>query len=164
METSIYNKNYQQTVQQWLLQEHEILVLFSYPNSGGAREYRFFSDYEEWRSSLSDLLPGTYVNVWYGSELPLRGSVDAAFIEQSLKIITDEQDYLIVVMEKVTYGKKSWYPWRSDRSHAHLKEDLEDFVGQMVALGKWPERQPTTVSKIWAVVPAPDGSFPDAAY
>lgn len=110
------------------------------------------------------MAPKTCVIVFREKQLPLRGKVDARFIEIALETIQDEEEYLLAGLERVNYGAMSWHRFSSGVGSEELKESLSECEGETVALGVYPPWLEDNDEVVSAVVPEADGTVITGIY
>ena len=164
MHTSALAPDFIATVEQWLSQRGEILVIFRYPNAGGARDYELHRSLHTLKERLSSVPSQTSVIAFQQTQLPLRGVVDSAFIDAALAFIPNGNEFLLVETVLTTYGKASWYRNASGMMHSELKEELEESLGRPVLLGAYPPWLHDGPSVISGYVPDSDGRIQPGAY
>src|SRR5437016_1615130 len=98
---SVYSPAFQQSCKRWLEEQREVLAVFRYSHAAGARDYEFFTSYGDLQDRIGQLRPRTCVTVWGEPQLPLRGLVDAAFINRALEQIPDGTEWLLTGLERV---------------------------------------------------------------
>lgn len=164
MFNSALDPQFATTIEKWLCEQSEILVMFRYPNAGGARDFEIHSSLPTIMRRLSEVPPQTSVIAFRKPQLPIRGSSTPALVEVALARIPDGTEFLIVETVLTTYGKRSWYHNASGESHAELREELESSAGRQVMVGEYPpwlEDGPDVVS---GYVPDKDGRIKPGAY
>jgi hypothetical protein len=155
--TASTDKAFLETLQRWLVDQREILMLFRYPYAAGNKSFEFFSSCRALFDRLSELPQRTSVTAFKQPQLPLRGVVDDRFIETCIRSIPDGSEFLLVETTRRVYGRASWFHDADGTTHAELREALEDSRGSAVAVGLYPpwlEGGPDVVS---GYVPDEDG-------
>ena len=147
------------TLESWLCDQREILVLIRYPYAAGSKSFEFFSSPAALFERLRKLTPRVCVTAFKRAQLPLRGVVDDSFIESCLHTIPDGSEFLLVETVQRVYGSASWFHDIDGKTHAELREALEDSRGNAVAVGlhppwPWLDDDPDLVS---GYVPDEDG-------
>jgi len=127
-----------QTLETWLQEQPEILVLFRYSYAAGSRDYEFFTSFQALAERLRQLAPRTSVIAFRKPQLPLRGIVDDEFISNCLTSIPEATEYLVVETIRRTYGQASWFHHDSGLTYKELQADLEESRGFPVAAGLHP--------------------------
>lgn len=161
---STLEANFQETVARWLEQNGEILVLFRYSHMAGSREYELITTQQDWQERLAQAPPRTCISVWGDRQLPLRGRVDAAFIQQALRQISEEDEFLVVGLTQVSYGIAAWYRHTGGEGHAELRTALQNFAGELVAVGIAPAWSEDGGNEMSAVVPDEKGNATPGVY
>ena len=153
------------TLEQWFVNQPEILVLIRYPYAAGGKSFEFFSSPMALFERLRELPQRACVTAFRQPQLPLRGVVDDAFIEKCTGSIPEGSEFLLVETVQRTAGRASWFHDMGGQTHAELRETLEDSMGNAVAVGlhpPWPwEDIPDAIS---GYVPDEDGVARPAAY
>jgi len=152
------------TLEQWLGEQGELLVMFRYPNAGGSRDFEIHSSLSTIMKRLSEVPPQTSVIAFRKPQLPIRGVSTPALVEAALARIPDGTEFLIVETVLTTHGRHSWYRNASGESHAELREELESSAGRPVMAGVYPpwlEDGPDVVS---GYVPDKSGRIKPGAY
>lgn len=124
-------------VSDWIEATGEVLVILRYLRAAGRRDYLFCRSADDFRL-LSDSLPvGTETIVFQHPQLPFRGVCSESFIEHCLTQIPDGTEYMIALLGDSLPPEGSVSGFHDD-SHGALREDLEVFHGQAVAVGRCP--------------------------
>src|ERR1051325_8215127 len=97
------------TLEKWLSEQPEVLVMFRYANAGGARDYEIHTSIETVVRRLSEVSPQTSVIAFRKPQLQVRGISSPALLHKALAAIPDGRDFLLVETVLTTYGKHSWY-------------------------------------------------------
>ena len=97
------------TLQRWLIDQRELLVMLRYPNAGGVRDYELHSSLASITERLSAVPAQTSVIVFREPQLPIRGIVDSLLIDQALAAIPEGTEFLLVETVLTTAGSHSWY-------------------------------------------------------
>jgi hypothetical protein len=155
--TSTTDSTFLKTLNTWLQNQSEILVLFRYSAAAGSKDFEFFLSFEALSNRIGELPPFTYVTAFKQKQLPLRGVVDDSFVATCLSAIPDGAEYLIVETVRRVYGKKSWFHHDAGVSHKQLCEDLGESRGIAVATGLYPPWLEDTDDVISAIVPDEHG-------
>jgi len=154
------------TVQTWIEASGEVFTLIRFHASAGSKSFEFFHSLDAFTGRLRELQPRTCVTVFRSRQLPLRGQVDEEFIRQTLVLIAEGTEYLVVTLERTTMGATSWFHDAAGESHAELIEDLrnEHCYGKQCAVGSYPPWLEDNESVISAVVPKDDGTVIPGIY
>lgn len=161
---STNNAVFQSTVASWIAEKHEVLAMIRFHAAAGSKSFEFFDSFEAFRTELGQLPPRACVTVFRERQLPVRGRVDADFINQALASIPDGTEYLLVGLELITVGKAWWFYDSAGETHAELSEELEGQFGQLVAVGPYPPWLEDNEDIVSAVVPDSDGSIHTGVY
>ena len=143
----------------------EIVALIRFPFAAGDRSYEIFADADAFYRRLAELPERTSVTVFCDRQLPLRGIVDASFVEQVLAEIPNGADWIVARTTQISMGGRSWYHIMESNNHNDLREELlDDFCfGHSVAVGREPDRL-TAGRAIAAYVPCADGTVMPGTY
>jgi len=152
------------TLETWIREKSEILVLIRYSHAGGIKDFEFFSSFQVLAEKIRELRACTCVIAFKQPQLPLRGVVDDGFINECLKSIPEGSEYLVVELVKRVAGKASWIHHSDGESHAELRDDLEESRGTSVAAGLYPPWLKDTEDVVSAVVPDQDGVVRSGIY
>jgi hypothetical protein len=152
------------TLQQWIAQQGEVLVMFRYSRAAGSKDFEFFDSVELLNSRLQNLPLSTSIIVFRESQLPLRGTVDDEFIKTALLKIPNGVEFLVVNLTPEVYGKRSWHGHRAGTTHEELQSELKDEYGQKVAVGLYPPWLEDNESVISAIVPDETGQVTAGIY
>jgi hypothetical protein len=123
--------------------EGEVLLLFRYRAAAGSRDFMFINEMKLFETKVKELPAHTYVVLYGGGQLPVRGQVDDAFIQRVLGAVPDGSEYLVLCLERTIHDYRPHHYWESfedsaGESHAELIESLDQFRGRLVAVGLWP--------------------------
>jgi hypothetical protein len=152
------------TLESWLHNQPEVLVLIRYSYAAGSREFRLFTSLGDFSEALRQLPHLASVIVFRQPQLPIRGVVDDAFIAKCLQNISNGTEYLVTETVRRVYGHGSWFHYGSGVSHAELRDDLEECRGAPVAAGLYPAWLEDTKDVISAVVPDEHGIVKSGIY
>lgn len=155
-------------IESCIVRHGEVLVVFRYPNAGGAKEFIFFRRTAEFVEASQKLPSRTWIVSYGEPQLPLRGVVDDNFIERACGLILDGREYLIVCMEKSVldypHYHHEYYDYDAGETHEELREDLNGVRGKAVAVGLYPPWAEENEYVTDAVVADADGEIRFAAY
>src|SRR5580692_9133139 len=132
---SANDQRFLDTLDGWLRSQPEVLVLIRHSHAAGAKDFEFFSSFQDLSDRLQQLPPHTSVIAFRQPQLPLRGVVDDSFIAKCLNSIRDGQEYLVVETARRVYGRRSWFHYGTGTSHLELGDDLAESRGVGVAVG-----------------------------
>ncbi len=161
---SVYTAAFQDACKQWIQEQGEVLALFRYSYAAGSKSYEFFTTYADLQERTGQLPARTCVTVWGEPLLPLRGIVDDAFIAHSLGQIPEAREWLFTGLDRVVYGKASWFRHNAGMSLAELAEELADYTEERIALGLYPAWSENGGVEVSAVIPDPDGAVVTGTY
>ena len=145
------------TLESWLRDLPEILVLIRYSHAAGNKDFEFFSSFGTLSNRIRQLPPRTSVVAFRQPQLPLRGVVDECFIASCLSRIPDGSEFLVLETTRRAYGEMSWLHNEAGESHAELREALEESRGTPVAVGPYPSRLEDSDDVASAIVPDENG-------
>jgi hypothetical protein len=155
--TSATDPKFLGTLESWLRDLPEILVLIRYSAAAGNKDFEFFSSFGTLSNRIRQLPPSTSIIAFAQPQLPLRGIMDDGFIASCLSFIPDGSEFLMLEMTRRVYGEKSWFHWEAGESHAELREALEDSRGTPVAVGPYPPWLEDADDVVSAIVPDVNG-------
>ncbi len=142
------------TVNEWINQQNELLVLIRYSDADGSKDFLLVDSFDEFREKLGRLSPKTGVTVFRQPQLPLRGVVDSALINTAVEEIPDGTQYLVLLIYDWKHGWSHWFAGDTSRD---LTDDLEGWLGQRVAAGPYPKWREGDEDSISAIVPGLGG-------
>jgi hypothetical protein len=125
------------TVRGWLHDFGEVFVVLRYLASAGNKDHCICRSHIEFLRLIEIVPVGTDIVVFQTSQVPLRGTCSTAFIEKALVMVPDGTEYLLVSMEPKCGQDPRIAGWMGE-THAELKADLLDCLGQQVAFGTCP--------------------------
>jgi hypothetical protein len=157
-EISTADVGFLRSLESWLREQPEILILMRYSSAAGSKDWEFFSSFSKLHDRLRGLQARTSVIAFRKRQLPLRGVVDDNFIAHCLRSIPDGTEYLLVETVPSIAGKASWFHDAAGMSHSELRQDLEDSRGLPVAVGPYPDWFKDSDDVISAIVPDKDGA------
>lgn len=152
------------TLELWLRDQSEILVIIRYSRAAGAKSFEFFSSFTDLAQRLIELPPSTNIIAFRQPQLALRGTVDEAFVEKCIASIPETAEFLLVETAPQAAGKVSRFHHEAGQSHQELRAALENSRGRAVAVGvypRWNEESPDVIS---AVVPDDHGDVKRGVY
>jgi hypothetical protein len=152
------------TMENWVSESTEILVLIRYSHAAGSKSFEFFQSYAALLEKLGRLPPRTSIIAFRKPQLPLRGVVEDKFIASCLNQISDGSEFLVVETVPRTAGKESWIHESAGVSHVELREALEDSRGKAVAVGAYPPWLEESPDVIVAIVPDAHGAITTGVY
>jgi hypothetical protein len=152
------------TLESWLHNQQEILVLFRYSGAAGAKSFEFFSEFTALLERLGRLPPHTSIIAFRRSQLPFRGVVNDEFISNCLNGIPDGSEFLLLETVRRNAGQTSWFHEAAGETHPELREALEDSRGSPVAVGLYPPWQEEGAEVASAVVPDEHGIVKPGSY
>jgi hypothetical protein len=126
------------TLENWLRDRPELLVLIRYSAAAGCKDFEFYSSFEALPDRIRRLPPITAITAFRQNQLPLRGTVTEDFIAACMRHIPDGSEFLVLETVARAYGQRSWLWWDAGESHAELREALEHSRDLPVAVGLYP--------------------------
>jgi hypothetical protein len=162
--TSTTDREFLKTLEDWLGSQSEILVLIRYTRAAGDKSFEFFRSFAALSERLRQLQAQTCITVFQRHQLPLRGVVDDAFIDQCLKSIHDGSEFAVVETVCRSAGRYSWFHNEAGETHEELRKSLEDSRGSPVAVGEYPPWLENGSEVITAYVPDEDGVVRTGVY
>ena len=131
-----------ETVGQWIdaSASPEIFVVLRYLRAGGAKDYAFIRSRVDFAALVACVPEGTDIVVFRDSQLPLRGKVTPEFLARAMDHVRDGEEYMLVRMAPESHRPAGDLRRFGEMgcTHAELARDLEDEIGEEVALGKCP--------------------------
>ena len=161
---STEDSNFSLAIEGWLVERSEVSALIRYSASAGAKSFEFFYSLDDFLQRLRELPARACVTAFREPQLSLRGFVDEKFIASAIAQIPDGTEFLIAGLQKVTYGKASWFKFLSGENLCELEEELRSCLGEMVAVGVYPPWLVDSDEVKSAVVPGMDGSVAPGVY
>ena len=158
------DKTFITTLELWLRNQREILVLIRYSHAAGTKSFEFFSSFSTLLERLAQLPPHTSIVAFRQPQLPFRGVVDDEFISNCLSNIPDGSEFLLVETVRRNAGQTSWFHEAAGETSLELREALEDSRGSPVAVGVYPPWQEDSADVICGIVPDKHGVVKPGAY
>jgi hypothetical protein len=162
--TSATDPKFLGTMETWLRDQPEILILVRYSHAGGQREFEFHSSFQALSEKIRRLRPLTSIIAFKLPQLQHRGVVDDSLIDKCLSNIPNGLEYLIVEEVRRTAGRHTWQHHDSGMSHAELRDDLEESRGVLVRAGLYPPWLVDDEEVISAIVPDEHGVVRSGVY
>ena len=162
--SSSADKAFINTLERWLYNKREILVLIRYSGAAGAKSFEFFSSFATLMERLGELPPRTSIIAFRQLQLPLRGIVNDEFISKCLSRIPDGSEFLVLETASRKAGQTSWFHEAAGETHSELREALEDSRGSWVAVGPYPPWQEDSADVVSGVVPDEHGIVKPGPY
>ena len=125
------------TVGEWIDESTEVFVVLRYLRAAGMKDYAFVRERSEFMSLVDCVSDGTDIIAFRDPQLPIRGKCSAEFIKRVMEQIDDGTEYLFVRMHPEKEGDLRLFGEMGD-THVTLSEDLEEELGEEVALGICP--------------------------
>src|SRR4051812_17605338 len=120
------NHEFLRTLENWFRSRTEIMVLFRYSHSAGAKDFEFFSTFQSLVDRMQSLPARTCITAFRQPQLPARGVVDEGFISKCWTIIPEGTEFLMVETTRRIHGSASWFHHAAGESHAELRQELEN--------------------------------------
>jgi hypothetical protein len=158
------DKAFTNTLELWLLNQREILVLIRFSGAAGAKSFEFFSEFSTLSERLGQLAPHTSIIAFRQPQLPFRGVVNDQFISNCLNSIPDGSEFLLVETVRRKAGQTSWFHEAAGETSSELREALEDSRGSPVAVGLYPPWQENSADVVCGIVPDDHGVVKPGAY
>jgi hypothetical protein len=125
------------TVGGWIDSSAEVFVVLRYLRAAGMKDYAFIKTRDEFASLVDSVAEGTDMIAFRDPQLPIRGKVSKEFVESAKAQIADGIEYLFVRRRPEKIGDLRLSGGMGN-THATLTEDLEEEIGEEVALGTCP--------------------------
>ncbi len=163
---STQSDNFRSTVQRWLDEHGEVLVLIRFHASAGGKSWELFSTFPALQKRIDGLPARTCLIVLREHELHLRGIVDDAFVLKAVSQHPRGKWWLVACLELKIIGRGSWYHSSECDTPEELEEELRDefCYGKPVAVGKEPDWLEERDGLVSAVVPFDDGAVETGIY
>lgn len=162
MNRALSDPNFLPTVARWFAEQPELLVLFCYSRAAGSKDFYLLRSFADFQAELAPLPPQTSIVVFRLPQLPLRGVVNADFVEAACARIPDGAEYLLLLAAREPYLNKSRH--FAGETHQELREHLADEMGETVAVGLYPDWLDESDDVISAIVPSADGTVGGGVY
>lgn len=119
-------------VNSWLEENGELIVSFTFANSGGAGGYIFCASLDDVNKLVSMVPDATRLLVYRKYSPLLRGVVDESMILQAKKDFPKNSDALLISLEELeeTFG----YDGFNVQNPEELEEYLRDLIGENVLI------------------------------
>lgn len=124
-------------VRKWIDQRGEVLVVLRYLRMAGAKDFALCPSFADFDFIVDSAPLGTDIEVLRDAGLPVRGIVDAAFIDTAVSHVRDDEEYLVLTTEKERSCLTRSARW--DLLHVSLRADLNDLLGVEVRMGACPD-------------------------
>ncbi len=164
MARSVLEPGFREVVEAWLSEQPEILVMFRYPNVGGAKDYELHSSMSTLSNRLLNVPPQTSVIAFRKPQLQIRGVVTPALVTAALSAIPGGSEFLLVEAVPTIAGSHSWYRNASGETHAELMEELESSMGRPILCGAYPPWLHDGPDVVSGYVPDQNGVVKPGAY
>ena len=106
---STSDKQFLTTLEEWLCNQAEILVLIRFSRAAGNKSFEFFTSFGEFLERIRQLEPEACVTAFKRPKLPIRGVVNEEFICGCLAQIPDGSEFLVVETAPRTADRASWF-------------------------------------------------------
>lgn len=161
--TSSTDGAFLKTLDNWLGDKGEVLVLIRLSQAAGNKSFEFYTSFAVLEGRLGQLPAEACVTVFRNRQLPLRGIVDGQFIRECLSILQDGSEFAVVETARKA-AVDSRFDFSAGTSQEELREALESRKGKPVAAGEYPPWLEHSSDVISAYVPAQDGEVRCGVY
>lgn len=124
-------------VADWIAAGGEVFVVLRYLRSAGSKDYAFCHSKDDFMRVIGSVPDGTDIIVFRNKQLPFRGLCSPMFVDQVLRAIPDGEEYMAVANLSPSSSDLRCHG-RMGGTHRDLMEDLQDWMGQLVAVGPCP--------------------------
>lgn len=134
---SILTSTQRQQLQEWLTETGELYVDHYRPHSAGPSDTYFVDSVEDLETLITkEKWPNLVVTVFRRLQFPIRGVADDALLARALQEIPEGKQFEIKNLAER-------YPsccecWGSGTSHAELRSDFSEIIGERVGIGLAP--------------------------
>ena len=150
----------------------EVLVEICFSHSAGKRDILLCHSFPSFQERIAPLPPRTMVNVYRRYDLPLRGVIDGAMIQAALTMLGDTEYLIVYLHPRDDWRRAGEYDqgagwlgsFQNNEGAEELEEDLRDTLGELAAIGPYPDWGEGYDNVLWAVVPSADGSIQVGIY
>ena len=132
---STKSKIFLETLSQWFNEKGELLILIWYPHGAGYH-LELHQDLDLLEKRIAGLESGYIVSLIKDFYLPIRGIVDQELITRALQYIEENEESLILRLDYEDANKGTKPDFTRGENHTELLENLNDWLGKEVALGK----------------------------
>jgi hypothetical protein len=146
---STTDKKFLKSLEHWLSDASEIMILVRYSRAAGNKSFEFFKSVPTVKARLAQLKPQTNVIAFRKPQLPLRGRVDDEFIGKCLSFIPEGSEFVVLENDPRMAMAQCLSGHEAGESHAELQEALESLRGRLVSVGEyppWSQKSPDVIS------------------
>jgi len=161
---STTDKNFLESLEHWLREQSEIMILVRYSRAAGNKSFEFFTSFTALRDRLAKLKAETNVTAFRKPQLPLRGYVDDEFIAKCVGSIPERSEFLVLETDPRMATQQWLYHHEAGESTEELKHALEELRGRLVAVGQYPRWLKDSADVVSAYVPHQDGTVKAGVY
>jgi hypothetical protein len=161
---SATGEEFLKTLEDWLCNQTEVLVLIRYSRAAGNESFEFFTSFAILRERIQQLPAETAITVFRTPQLPLRRTDDDEFIANCLSHVPNGVEFAVVDLGLTRAGPDPTFNYVAGESHDELREDLTGKRGRRVAVGEYPpwlEEGPDVIS---AYMPSKNGDVKPGVY
>ncbi len=127
-----------QQLQSWLTETGELYVDHYRPHGGGPSDNYFIDSVEDLEALITnEKWPELVVTIFRGLQFPIRGIADETLLARALKQIPEGKEF--VIKNLTERYPSSCGCWGSGKSHAELRSDFSEIIGERVGIGQDPE-------------------------
>ncbi|HEY1173318.1 MAG TPA: methyltransferase domain-containing protein [Verrucomicrobiae bacterium] len=128
-----------QKLQAWLTEAGELYVDWYRPHSAGPSDHYFFDSVADLETHLAhEKWPELVVTIFRRLQFPIRGIADEALLARALQELPDHKE--LVIKNLAERYPSQCHCWAgSGNSHAELRNDFKDILGEHVGIGLDPE-------------------------
>jgi hypothetical protein len=161
---STTDKKVLKSLEDWLRDQSEIMILIRNSRAAGGRSFEFFTSFAALRERLAQLKAETSVTAFREPQLPLRGRVDDEFIGKCLSFIPAGSEFLVLETDPRMATRQWLFHHEAGESPDELQQVLEGLRGRLVAVGEYPQGLKDDPDVISAYVPNQDGTVKASVY
>ena len=129
---SINEPQVNQIITKWFANTAELFVEKYLPHSGSDGDFMIIRSIVEFNHLAEQAQPDSVIFVSCQNMLPLRGIVNADFINEAKRMFAEGLDFVVV---KPAYYPDRFTPIESGNSHKELQNILNGFNSQMIWMG-----------------------------
>ncbi len=161
---STTDKGFLKSLEDWLRDQSEIMILVRYSRAAGNKSFEFFTSFAALRARLVQMKSETSVTAFRKPQLPLRGRVDDEFIVKCLSFIPAGSEFLVLETDPRMATQQWLFHHEAGETPDELQQVLEGLRGRLVAVGEYPPWLKDSPDVISAYVPNQDGSVKAGVY
>jgi hypothetical protein len=164
MSSSATSTAFLSTVEMWVERFGECLALFRYNASAGNKDFELFDSFAAFQRRIETLSFQTEVIVFRGKLLPVRGVINPELMVRACDLVAEGEEWLAVLLMPRVAGRMSWYHHAEGMTHTELRAELEEYPGELVAVGKSPYWLTDSEDVVSGIVPDEDGAVVVGVY